>query len=31
MIINGTLVNHPSDPAGERADGDFIIAEKVRS
>ena len=31
MVINGTLVNHPSDPGGERADGDFIIAEKVRS
>jgi exopolysaccharide biosynthesis protein len=31
MAINGTLVNHPSDPGGERADGDFIIAERVRS
>jgi hypothetical protein len=26
MAINGTLFNRPSDPAGERADGDFIIA-----
>jgi len=31
MAINGTLFNHPSDPGGERADGDFIIADKVRS
>ena len=31
MAINGTLFNRPSDPGGERADGDFIIAEKVRS
>jgi Phosphodiester glycosidase len=31
MAINGTLFNHPSDPGGERADGDFIIAQRVKT
>jgi exopolysaccharide biosynthesis protein len=31
MAINGTLFNHPSDPAGERADGDFVIAQRVKA
>jgi hypothetical protein len=31
MAINGTLFNHPSDPAGERADGDFIIVNKLKA
>ena len=26
MAVNGALVNHPSDAAGERADGDAIVA-----
>ncbi len=26
IAINGTLINHPSDTTGERADGDFILA-----
>jgi exopolysaccharide biosynthesis protein len=25
MAVNGTLVNHTSDAAGERADGDFVV------
>jgi hypothetical protein len=29
MAVNGTLFNHPSDPGGERADGDFVIAERA--
>jgi exopolysaccharide biosynthesis protein len=31
MAINGTLFNHPSDSAGERADGDFIIVNKLKA
>lgn len=26
IATGGTLLNHPSDPAGERADGDFVVA-----
>jgi exopolysaccharide biosynthesis protein len=25
MAVNGVLVNHPSDPTGERADGDAVV------
>ena len=25
MTVNGTLVNHPPDPTGERADGDAVV------
>ena len=31
MAVNGTLFNRPSDPGGERADGDFIVAEKGKT
>jgi len=31
MAVNWTLFSHPSDPGGERADGDFIIAEKGKT
>ncbi|HEY2044523.1 MAG TPA: phosphodiester glycosidase family protein [Jatrophihabitans sp.] len=30
MAINGQLVNHPSDPTGERADGDAIVVTLSR-
>jgi exopolysaccharide biosynthesis protein len=28
ITVNGTLFNHPSDPGGERADGDFVITKR---
>jgi exopolysaccharide biosynthesis protein len=31
MAVNGALFNHPSDPGGERADGDFVIAQGAKA